>query len=381
MVSFGVPRLDDAFGDGRGDPLLLQNAPGVDPRPFLMQAAGRALAAGQEVVYLSTDRPPHRVADALRPHVRHTDSLTVLDGHSLHGIADPAHAAPMHDVEGMLAQVAQAHASHPRSLFVLESLDGVVVRAGPHQAAHAAKRLQEVLARFEQSVVSHTRWDSGLDDVLECFPGHVRLDAVHERIATHHRFRVLRVAGEAQEGARAAPVLYRSDGGQVRVYVPKVLVTGPAEAGKTTFVHAVSDRAVSTDRHGATVALDRGKLHRRGVEVQIFGTPGQPRFDPMVAPILRQAVGVVLVLDSTRPATFGRGHDMLAQAWRRGLPAVVAANKQDLDGALDVARVRRLMDLPAEVPVVGCQARDPYEAAGVLDGLLRRILDTQEVTA
>ena len=70
--------------------------------------------------------------------------------------------------------------------------------------------------------------------------------------------------------------------GGFRGYIPKILVTGPFHAGKTTMVHSLSMRAVSVQRMGTTVALDFGHVDYKGFSLDLFGTIGQPRFDPIL---------------------------------------------------------------------------------------------------
>ena len=74
--------------------------------------------------------------------------------------------------------------------------------------------------------------------------------------------------------------------GGVKIYIPKILVTGPYHAGKTSFIQSASFRSVSVNRENlegnneTTVALDFGHVKLGGFVVELFGTPGQERFDP-----------------------------------------------------------------------------------------------------
>ena len=72
--------------------------------------------------------------------------------------------------------------------------------------------------------------------------------------------------------------------GGIKIYIPKILVTGPYHAGKTSFVRTASYKSVSVNRKGlegkneTTVALDFGHVKLGGFLVELFGTPGQQRF-------------------------------------------------------------------------------------------------------
>lgn len=378
MALFGVPRLDDVLEDGRtARSVLLLNEPAVEAEPFLVQAARLHLQEGSEVVYVVTNRSPERVREALRNQgVRSLEHLHFVDAFSaLLGVHDET-AATLEDPEDMPAlvrMVRHAAEAHPQALLLVDSLSGLALRAAATFQDHA-EDLLGAMRSFERTVALYTQW--GHDDaslpLLSSFEDQVRLTGVHQRIVTNQYFRIHQVAGIPRSGDDA--VLYRTGKDGVRVYIPKIVVTGPPDAGKTTFVHAVCDSAVSTEHKGTTVALDRGQIRRAGMQVEMFGSPGQLRFAPLITPLLKQAVGVVLMVDSTDPGTFDRARDMLREIWDGGRCVVVAANKQDQAQALSPSEVAQRMGLPQGVPVVGCRASDEASAESVLSILIDRIL-------
>src|SRR5439155_21205275 len=79
------------------------------------------------------------------------------------------------------------------------------------------------------------------------------------------------------------------------------LVTGPFAAGKSTVVKALSEKSISIDRMGTTVAFDYGNVNITGIEAEIFGTPGQERFEFIFKIFAREVSGVLLVIDATHP--------------------------------------------------------------------------------
>lgn len=92
----------------------------------------------------------------------------------------------------------------------------------------------------------------------------------------------------------------------------KILFTGVAGAGKTTAIAAVSEvppmrtDAVNTDAslHKATttVGLDYGELTLDGGDkLRLYGTPGQARFSFMWDIVGKGALGVVILVDNSRP--------------------------------------------------------------------------------
>lgn len=132
----------------------------------------------------------------------------------------------------------------------------------------------------------------------------------------------------------------------VGLYVPKILITGPFHSGKSSTVHALSEKAVSVDRLGTTVALDHGYIEKKGMVCDIFGTPGQERFDWILKILSRDIWGIILVVDSTRPETFDRAKEMLAQIKGYEIPFVIFANKQDLRNAIKPRDIEKKLGLP-----------------------------------
>jgi uncharacterized protein len=96
----------------------------------------------------------------------------------------------------------------------------------------------------------------------------------------------------------------------------KIIFTGPVGAGKTTAIASISDvPPVSTDarasdmtrnrKSATTVAMDYGVLNLAGEEaIHLYGTPGQERFNFMWDLLVKGGIGLVLLLDNTRPDPF-----------------------------------------------------------------------------
>ncbi|MBB4867726.1 signal recognition particle receptor subunit beta [Pseudomonas nitritireducens] len=96
----------------------------------------------------------------------------------------------------------------------------------------------------------------------------------------------------------------------------KILFTGTMGAGKTTAIAAISDVApVSTDvqnndpsldKARTTVGLDYGEVVLGPDErLRLYGTPGQARFSFMWGILSRGALGLVILIDNSRPDPLG----------------------------------------------------------------------------
>ena len=93
----------------------------------------------------------------------------------------------------------------------------------------------------------------------------------------------------------------------------KILFTGTMGAGKTTAIKSVSavrmvnTEAVNTDKSlfakaTTTVGFDYGEVTLEdGSVLRLYGTPGQRRFEFMWRIVARGALGVVVLVDNSRP--------------------------------------------------------------------------------
>lgn len=172
--------------------------------------------------------------------------------------------------------------------------------------------------------------------------------------------------------------------------VLKVVIAGGFGAGKTTAVGAVSDiPPLSTEEYlteasadvdslagleakrTTTVAFDFGRLSLPDapvpLELFLFGTPGQDRFVDLWYDLSRGAVGAVVLVDTRRLASSFTPVSFFEDI---GLPFVVAVNQFDGAHRYDPEQVRTALELPASVPVVTCDARDPNHVIGVLLALI-----------
>jgi small GTP-binding protein len=169
----------------------------------------------------------------------------------------------------------------------------------------------------------------------------------------------------------------------------KVVVTGPFNAGKTTFIKAVSEITVlSTERQisdaseegsgETTVAMDFGRITvSDDVVLYLFGTPGQSRFSFMWETLSEGMLGFVLIVDASEPQTFEDARGMISFFTEMSdVPFVVAANKVAADDVSQLQQVRADLQLDPEVPLLPVDARDRDTVKAVLLGLLYEILES-----
>lgn len=169
----------------------------------------------------------------------------------------------------------------------------------------------------------------------------------------------------------------------------KVVITGPFNAGKTTFIKAVSEITVlSTERQisdtsgegsgETTVAMDFGRITiSDDVVLYLFGTPGQERFSFMWETLSEGMLGFVLLVDADDRGSYEDAKSMIAFFRNMSdVPFVVAANKVAATDMKTLRQVRNAIDLSDEIPLLPVDARDKESVKAVLLGLLYRILDS-----
>ena len=156
-----------------------------------------------------------------------------------------------------------------------------------------------------------------------------------------------------------------------RPRILKVVVTGPYEAGKTTFIHTISEitvlsteRPVSDAGHSTsgrtTVAMDFGRITAApDLALYLFGTPGQERFEFMWDILAEGMLGYILIVDPLRPGGIDEARRVRKRFEELGeVPGVVAINKLVGDDQQAIDDLRLSLQLPDDAPVVITDARD-----------------------
>lgn len=171
----------------------------------------------------------------------------------------------------------------------------------------------------------------------------------------------------------------------------KMVVTGAVSSGKTEFIKTISEiDVISTERKATdenslikretTVAMDFGRIAvAEDIVLHLFGTPGQRRFDFMWEILAEGMVGLIVLVDSTRPDSFRettRIIDFFTAS--RKIPYIVACNKQDVADAWTPEDIRHSLRLPEDIRIVPCVALERAEVGKVITELLYAVLDTVE---
>jgi len=381
MIETGIPKLDEYLGGGipLGKSLVYYNQPGVEGEVFGMQTMYHNLKNGGTCIYVASSSNPKTVKDQFKEYGWNLGSfgerIKFIDAYS-QLIGAPTDAEYLvsnpNDIESLTGIIEKAieDLEMPCTL-IFSSLSTIMDLCGENETLAAIQRWNDMGKENHVIIYNFTAWpysEETLNRIKgDLFNAVISIGGIAERVIFGHYFGVLK--------ADWTKTVYKSmlfrvlRPGGIRLYIPKILVTGPYSAGKTTFVHALSAKATSVDRLGTTVALDHGYVDYKGFSADVFGTPGQERFDPIIKLLSGEAMGVFLVVDSTSLKDFIRAKKMLEITKAYGLPHVIIANKQDVRGALKPEKIREKFNIPEDVPIVPAIAKEGvgvYEAFEVL---------------
>jgi len=165
----------------------------------------------------------------------------------------------------------------------------------------------------------------------------------------------------------------------------KILFAGPVGAGKTTAIAAISDipvvatEARPTDdtaklKATTTVAMDYGLLNLDGgAKVHLYGTPGQERFSFMWEILAVGSIGLVLLLDNTRPDPLADLNFYLDsfKGLIKNSAVVIGVNRMETKSRPGLyTHQTRLADLKLNVPLFEVDPRQRADVKTMLLALL-----------
>ena len=399
MINTGIPTLDEQLKGGIpiGKTLVYFVSPGVNGDVFTLQAVYSDLIENGVCYYVTSNGAPDVVRASFREFgwelALHASRFAIVDGYSGQVGIPSQETFVVDDPENIVsvdrAITAIIEMLSPGDMIVFSSLAAIIDSCRNERTTEQAildyARKWNKMAVLNGGVVLYSFTDRGYDRQLTeqikngLCNATIQVGGVGGKHIYGDYFK-LHTCDWAKPPEWPTPYKVIKPGG-VKVYIPKILVTGPKGSGKSTFVRTASllssGKAVSVDRAGTTVALDYANITLHGFTIDIFGTPGQARFNPILKTLAKDAIGVVLVVDATDQKSFDRAIEILKIAIGKTTPYVVAANKQDLPDAMDPETMRKKLDMPRGVSVLGTCALDPASVVETLEDIVRKIVEVR----
>ncbi|MCK6602026.1 MAG: ATP/GTP-binding protein [Bacteroidetes bacterium] len=171
----------------------------------------------------------------------------------------------------------------------------------------------------------------------------------------------------------------------------KLVISGSVNAGKTTFIRTISEiEPITTDEWATeaevrekkamtTVALDYGRLTvDESLVLNIYGTPGQKRFDFMWEILSENAFGVIFLADSTNQKDIEATKEIISYFNTHiSLPYIVCITKLDLPETMGFEVVSNYL-LEARCTVVPLNTTDRDQVKTALLTLLSEVISNLE---
>jgi uncharacterized protein len=386
-IATKIPQLDRLLKGGleSGSVSCLWIKPGIDGTPFGYHIAHHAAKTGN-VFYVVNTKNPDTTTKEMKSYGLSPAKVNFVDAYSASVGAKPTSKLAItdpKDIDEVVESISIIVKKIKNPLIIIDSLSTLIDLTEKENTDFLDK-----IKQLKATVVClFTEWpySAALKKNLQnAFDTIIDITFLEKKVFFREYFSVSKMKGLVDK--EVIPYRVIKPGG-IKIYIPKILVTGPFNAGKTSFIHTASSRAVSVDRLGTTIALDHGHVKYKDFAVDLFGTPGQQRFDPILKLLGGEALGVIVVISATDPQGFKRAIEMTKKAAVYGLPVVFAANKSNLRGAIDPKQIKYRLGLKDEVvvpitakdltkvqPGIPCQLKQ-RDIEKVLDAIFNKLLE------
>lgn len=385
MISTGVTGLDELLGKGipRGSRVLYSLEPGVDGQLFMISSLSCSLAKGLSCMVIL----PNATVDAFRNDavakcgskldMKKTGTVVFLDAIDRERIQKSA-KTPEAQAQEWQARIKKI-CKERKVDVIFAYLDLLYEDFG----LDTAMKILEAGRSDAKTTLFIEHLNLEGPGLIDRFISDFSFDLVmtirsSNRPIPHFTYFTLVHSSWAALVARSVPFIISES--RIVPYIPKIVVTGPADSGKSTFVTNATEGTMPKDRAGkdrdpVPDVMDYGWLRWRDFDIILHGTPGHARFDPLIPPALKHAMGVVLVVDATKPASFVRARHLIELIERKNIPFVVAANKSDLPGGMSAERIRDELEIGRKIPVYTISATVRKDVHHVLESLVDYITE------
>lgn len=387
MISTGVTGLDELLGKGipRGSRVLYSLEPGVDGQLFMISSLSCSLAKGLSCMVIL----PHATVDAFRNDavakcgskldLKKTGSVVFIDAIDRERIQKSAKTPGAQALEWQARIKKICRENKVDVIFAY--LDLLYEDFG----LETAIKILECGMSDDKTTLFIEHLNLEGPGLLDRFISRFSFDLVmtvrsSNRPIPHFTYFTLLHSSWLVSVPRSVPFIISES--KIVPYIPKIVVTGPADSGKTTFVANATEGALPADLTGkdrdpVSEFMDYGWLRWRDFDIRLHGTPGHTKYDPLLPPALKHAMGVVLVIDATKPETLPRARYFIEMIEKKKIPFVMAANKSDLPGKMAAGKIRQELGINKKIPVYPIAATVRTDVHHVLESLVDYITQYQ----
>lgn len=166
----------------------------------------------------------------------------------------------------------------------------------------------------------------------------------------------------------------------------RLVVAGTPGAGKSTFVRTISEtEVIETERTATdntsllkkktTVAFDYGRYtFNSSLEVQIYGTPGQARFNFMWDYLIKNAHGYILLVAAHRPNDFHYARQITSFMNQRvQIPMIIGLTHTDCPGVCPTEEIMKRLGYMNERNRPSVIKVNPNEHSSSIEALMASI--------
>jgi len=382
MISTGMYGIDDMLAGGipEGSRVLYSLESGVDGQLFMISTLYEALEKGRSCLVII----PHTTVDAFLHDVGEIRGKTLKNKDYKIAFLD---SVDRERIQRRVIKGGEADEEWQARIKKLSTENKVEVIFGYFDMIYDDFGLEKGLSLLSRAccppestiIIEHLNLEG--DAFLESLAVRKSFDLILSIKSSlqplpHFNYFTIVYTSWSSQLRRSVPFLVKN--GHIVPYIPKIVVTGPPESGKSRFVANATELGMSFDRTGVerdvtAVAMDFGWLHWKDFDITLYGTPGQPRFDPMLPVILHNAMGVVLLVDATNHEQLTRARHLFKIITRMHVPIVVAANKKDLPGLISEEELRKTIGIGKDIPVFLISAQLKDDVREVLESLVDSI--------
>ena len=321
MKKTHIPKLDDFLGGGmpEGSSILFSAVPGVECETFGYQILNGIIEDGNRGFIFTNVTEPDNIIYEFKSYgwdlekYLNEEKAFFVDGSSKFIGVPTIGKYSINELNQTEEIILKAIEDIPNGVGIINNLSTLIDYLDEDHVIKIINKLNKK-AKANNTILKYifTKWDYNpelIENIKNNVDAVVSLNSIEERVIIGQGFMVTNASWNHPDNKMV--LFFVLQPGGIKIYIPKLLVTGPYNAGKSSFVKSISNESISVDRIAlekfpTTIAMDIGHVDHDGFIADIFGTPGQERFDLMLDILAREAVGAFIMVDSSAPQTFGR---------------------------------------------------------------------------